>query len=89
MKSEQSSDEICRMATDEIKSVPKPGEAGFHREAISPAEGGFYPSARTDLVAKRASQAMLFLLVGVAGIEPASTESKSVALPLGHTPVFS
>ena len=27
-------------------------------------------------------------MVGVAGIEPASTESKSVALPLGHTPVF-
>ena len=26
------------------------------------------------------------LLVGVTGIEPMMTESKSVALPLGHTP---
>ena len=47
-----SSDEIERFTLDEIKSVPKPGEAGFHREAISPAEGGFHPSARTDLVEK-------------------------------------
>ena len=27
------------------------------------------------------------VLAGVAGIEPAYTESKSVALPLGHTPI--
>ncbi len=26
-------------------------------------------------------------LVGVAGFEPAMTESKSVALPLGYTPI--
>ena len=29
-----------------------PREAGFHREAISSTEGGFIPSARTDLVEK-------------------------------------
>ena len=31
----------------------EPRAAGSHRDAISPAEGGFHPSARTDFVEKR------------------------------------
>ena len=52
VKSSRCSDEIVRFAHDEIKSVLQPDEVGFHREAISSTEGGFHPSARTDLVEK-------------------------------------
>ena len=59
------------MASDEIKSVLSPREAGFHREAISPNEVGFIPSARTDLVEKSHSLSrMAFFLAGAGGLEP-------------------
>ena len=74
-------------ATDEIKSVLfNPAKPDFIARRFHP-RSGFNPSVRTDLVEKpRFREAFL---VGAAGIEPASTESKSVALPLGHAPVLS
>ena len=53
MKSERDSDEIFGVPP-QMKLNPSysPREAGFHREAISSTEGGFIPSARTDLVEK-------------------------------------
>ena len=36
-----------------MKSVLHPALAGFHRNAISPTEGGFHPSVRTDFVEKK------------------------------------
>jgi hypothetical protein len=41
-------------ASGEMKSVLHPALAGFHRNAISPTEGGFHPSVRTDFVEKSA-----------------------------------
>ena len=58
----QSSDEIVRFARDEIKSVLQPDEVGFHHEAISSTEGGFHPSARTDLVEKSTLSRAFFWL---------------------------
>ena len=50
MKSERCSGEIC--FADEIKSVLIPTKSDFIMKMISSTEGGFIPSARTDLVEK-------------------------------------
>ena len=70
MKSERCSDEIVRFARDEIKSVLHPDEVGFHREAISSTEGGFHPSARTDLVEKVRRLRVGLFLAAALGFEP-------------------
>ena len=51
MKSSRCSDEIC--LADEIKSVHIPTKSDFITKVISSTEGGFIPSARTDLVEKK------------------------------------
>ena len=55
---------LRRAASDEIKSVLSPREAGFHREAISSTAGGFIPSARTDLVEKSQVEIRLGFFLG-------------------------
>ena len=52
-----------------VASLPR--EAGFHRVAISSTEGGYIPSARTDLTEKSHPLArMAFFLAGAQGLEP-------------------
>ena len=63
---------VAHFVRNEIR--PSSREAGFHREAISSAEGGFHPSGRTDFIAKQhlLSQ-VLFCLVAGEGLEPTTS----------------
>ena len=53
-----------RVAIHCARAASLPREAGFHREAISSTEGGFIPSARTDLVEKSQVEIRLGFFLG-------------------------
>ena len=67
VKSSRGSDEIFSLRLQmKLNPPPHPREAGFHREAISPTEGGFLPP-QADFVEKSTCSRKCFFLVGAGG----------------------
>ena len=62
-----------------LNPPPHPDEVEFHRKAISSTEGGFIPTARTDLVEKsHLLSQMAFFLAGAEGLGlDATTQSRA------------
>ena len=82
VKSSRGSDEIFSLRLQmKLNPPPHPREAGFHREAISPTEGGFLPQT-ADLVEKSQVLRLGFFLVGDGGFGP----PKSVTTDLQSAP---